>query len=441
MALPVVPTLVLSNEPYANILPTGLSSQPTNSFGHPMGPGQQDYLSSSYADFHWRNLQTDFRPHIDQLTDNRPSNQSTDNRPSNQSTNNRPSHQSTENCPENHPSIQSMDNRPSNQLMDDRPSSPLTDNRPPNQSTDKRPSNQTNSETDGNPSGGSSNNHAPQDLPKDPPKTLTGDGADSPKVGRSQPRMWMMVSLPLFHDETVLLHNKCCEDKKPHLSEAQKFQDKNNWNWITKDLQDEMERHFPVPEDVKKTGKNQGHHSRQSLQSHAESIFPVGQVFASRVQLHQFAEEFAKPWGFTVSHSSGKFICGFSKNGKSRKGGNGKKKVVQKTGKEIHNCPFEIRHGFKDCGIDQFHRNNKTPMVLFPCVITFSNCAHACPCTPSSMQTMMKQTGKSSIDLEGVVHIVKLLRGDPDIPNVSLCPLLQRSLPNHHWNSDAIKNF
>jgi len=124
-----------------------------------------------------------------------------------------------------------------------------------------------------------------------------------------------------------------------------------------------------------------------------------------------------------------------------RKRGNGKKKVVQKTGKEIYNCPFEIRYGFKDCGVDQFHRNNKTPMVSFPCVITFSNCAHTCPCTPSSMWTMMKQTGKSSIDLEGVVHIVKLLRGKPDTPNVSLRPLLQRSLPNHHWSSDAIKNF
>ena len=265
------------------------------------------------------------------------------------------------------------------------------------------------------------------------------DDADPPKVPTENvDGSSLMVSLPLFHDDTALLQNKCCEDKKPHLSEAQKFQDKNNWNWITEDSQNELERHFPEKKDLKKTGKNQGQGNRQSLQSYAESIFPVGQMFASRVQLHQFAEEFAKPWGFTVSHTSGELICGFSKNGKLRKRGNGKKKVAQKTGKEIHNCPFETRCGFKDCGVD---RNNKTPMVLFPCVITFSNCAHACPCTPSSMRTMMKQTGKSSIDLEGVVHIVKLLRGKPDTPNVSLRPLLQRSLPNHHWSSNAIKNF
>jgi len=83
--------------------------------------------------------------------------------------------------------------------------------------------------------------------------------ADPPKVPTENvDGSSLMVSLPLFHDDIVLLRNKCYEDKKPCLSKAQKFQDKNNWNWITEDLQNELELHFPEKDDLKKTGKNQG---------------------------------------------------------------------------------------------------------------------------------------------------------------------------------------
>jgi hypothetical protein len=78
-------------------------------------------------------------------------------------------------------------------------------------------------------------------------------------------------------------------------------------DWLTESLVRELESHYPADNDKEEGGAR----NIESMTKHLREMFLIGRKFASFKHIGQLIEKLAGPWGFVVTHSSGKFVCSY----------------------------------------------------------------------------------------------------------------------------------
>ena len=203
-------------------------------------------------------------------------------------------------------------------------------------------------------------------------------------------------------------------------------------NWLTEDLSKEIYEAAPKEGDVtKSTGKR----DKESFKLACLSMFPVGRIFSSCIQIQQVARNFLDQWAVS-STCTGKQIRCFFSNPPNRK-----KKKQEATKRISHDkkcgCPFAIR--FQPVDV---HYHDKQPASFYKVKVTSLNVKHTCKLSTISHRSALQSAGRLSIDISTVHTILLLFRENPCLSTHTLRPLLVKYLPHHKGvNSKYVDNF
>jgi hypothetical protein len=120
------------------------------------------------------------------------------------------------------------------------------------------------------------------------------------------------------------------------------------YNWITDELREEIETHYPQPEHfIMDRFKSSCKRDISAFSHHCSKMFPKGRLFASSKQFEQAASHFCTGWRARLSGGGKRVTCHFKKDDRSNVSDQPdltkKRRYTSPTMKQMINCPFVMR--------------------------------------------------------------------------------------------------
>jgi hypothetical protein len=207
-------------------------------------------------------------------------------------------------------------------------------------------------------------------------------------------------------------------------------------DWLTAELVEEINDHFPGPDDI---GGDNGERNKESFAEHARVLFPLGCQFASYIQLKGAVNMFLQAWGASGSMGSSKIACAYGKPYKASKPlsvAPGKQRSHGPSLKATK-CPFKISYSLMHVDI-----HKKKPNIQYHVRITSVNYHHSCLLAPETLWLTLKAGGKLLPNLAGLQDVLMLLKEHPQIDCKVIHSLLQKYVPFYQSIDGAyIRNF
>jgi hypothetical protein len=169
-------------------------------------------------------------------------------------------------------------------------------------------------------------------------------------------------------------------------------------NWLTSELVREIEAFFPTKEEISNTAEGDNVRDLEAFMVKAAKMLPKSRILASLKQVDQVSKMFldAEP-------------C----NKNSRLHDNPSKcRKIETSVKNVYKCPFKVRYSF----INYCHnKDSKKPNIFYPVKITKVNYQHTCQLSTVFHQESKQKNGTLQLDLNGLNHIIGLLREKPSL--------------------------
>jgi hypothetical protein len=147
----------------------------------------------------------------------------------------------------------------------------------------------------------------------------------------------------------------------------------------------------------------------------AAKMLPKGKIFASFKQVDQVSNMFLDAWAINEVQSTKCIRCFYAEpcNKNSRLHDSPSKcRKIETLVKNACRCPFEIRYSF----INYCHnKDSKKLNIFYPVKITKVNYQHTCQLSTVFHQESKQKNGTLQPDLNGLNHIIALLREKPNL--------------------------